>query len=81
MKTLTLVLLGGMMCDERLWARQRADLSDRATKIIVGDLTRSSSIEGMAENILADAPERFALAGFSMGGIEPTRNEIGRAHV
>ncbi len=57
------------MCDERLWARQRADLSDRATKIIVGDLTGSSSIEGMAENILADAPERFALAGFSMGGI------------
>ncbi len=65
----TLVLLGGMMCDERLWARQRADLTGPATEIIVGDLTGSSSVEGMAKNILADAPERFALAGFSMGGI------------
>ncbi len=65
----TMVLLGGMMCDERLWARQRSHLSDRATSVIVGDLTRSSSIEGMAGDVLAAAPERFALAGFSMGGI------------
>ena len=58
-----------MMCDERVWARQCNDLSDSTSEIIVGDLTKSSSIEGMAENILAEAPERFALAGLSMGGI------------
>ncbi len=57
------------MCDERVWARQCSDLRDRTTEIVIGDLTRSSSIEGMARDILADAPERFALGGLSMGGI------------
>lgn len=57
------------MCDERVWAGQCSDLRDRTTEIMIGDLTRSSSIEGMARDILADAPERFALAGLSMGGI------------
>ncbi len=60
-----LVLLGGMMCDERVWARQCSDLRDRTTEIMIGDLTRSSSIEGMARDVLADAPERFALGGLS----------------
>ncbi len=64
-----LVLLGGMMCDERVWARQCSDLRDRTTEVVSGDLTRSSSIEGMARDVLADAPKRFALVGLSMGGI------------
>ncbi len=57
------------MCDERVWARQCSDLRDRTSEIMIGDLARSSSIEGMARDILADAPERFALVGLSMGGI------------
>lgn len=57
------------MCDERVWARQCSDLRDRTSEIMIGDLTRSSSIEGMARDILADAPDRFALVGLSMGGI------------
>ncbi|MEM7353405.1 MAG: alpha/beta fold hydrolase [Acidobacteriota bacterium] len=64
-----LVLLGGMMCDERLWAPQIDDLRRRTRDLLVGDLTRSSSVEGMARDVLAEAPERFALAGLSMGGI------------
>ncbi len=57
------------MCDERMWAKQCNDLKNRTTEIMVGDLTRSSSIEGMARDILADAPERFALVGLSIGGL------------
>ena len=33
-----------------------------------GDTTRASTIAEMARHVLADAPERFILVGFSMGG-------------
>src|SRR6185312_12396473 len=62
-----LVLLPGMLCDRALWANQVAAFGARA-QMIVGDLTRSESIAGMATDILVAAPERFALAGMSMGG-------------
>lgn len=65
--SLPLVLLPGMMCDARLFSPQIAAFgADR--DVIVPELT-ASSIEGMAENVLAAAPDRFALAGLSMGGI------------
>jgi pimeloyl-ACP methyl ester carboxylesterase len=62
-----LVLLPGMLCDRALWAHQIAAFGAKA-QIIVGDLTRSDSIAGMATDVLVAAPERFALAGMSMGG-------------
>ncbi|OHV13813.1 alpha/beta fold hydrolase [Kushneria phosphatilytica] len=62
-----LILLPGLLNDERLWTAQRAALADRA-EIHVPDLTRYESIEAMAEVVLEEAPERFALAGLSMGG-------------
>lgn len=64
-----LVLLGGMMCDERLWAPQLEGLANGSRAIEVADLARSPTVEGMAADVLAEAPERFALAGMSMGGI------------
>jgi pimeloyl-ACP methyl ester carboxylesterase len=67
-----LVLLPGMLCDRALWANQIAAFDSGAggarAQIIVGDLTRSDSIAGMATDVLVAAPERFALAGMSMGG-------------
>jgi pimeloyl-ACP methyl ester carboxylesterase len=36
--------------------------------VTVADVCRDGSIGGMAERLLASAPERFALVGFSMGG-------------
>ena len=48
-----LVLLGGMMCDERLWAKQCADLNTHFDEIAIGDLTNSSTIEGMAQDVLS----------------------------
>ena len=63
-----LLLLPGMMCDARVFTSQIATFSvDRP--VMVAPLTGRSSIVGLAENILAHAPPRFALAGLSMGGI------------
>lgn len=62
------VLLPGLMCDARLFAPQAADLSrDRA--VMVAPITAADRIEALARGVLEAAPERFALAGLSMGGI------------
>jgi pimeloyl-ACP methyl ester carboxylesterase len=62
-----LIFLPGLLCDRAIWAPQIEALADLA-RITVGDLTTADSMAGMAESILSVAPERFALAGFSMGG-------------
>ena len=62
-----LMLLPGLLNDERLWEHQVAALAPLAD-IRVADLTRDDSLAGMAERVLAQAPGRFALAGLSMGG-------------
>lgn len=61
-----LVLLPGLLCDARLWRDVTEGLGPRP--VLIADLTRNTSIEGMARAVLATAPERFALAGLSMGG-------------
>jgi len=63
----SLILLPGLLCDEALWAHQTETLADIAD-IIVADMTRDDSIGGMADRILAAAPDTFSLAGLSMGG-------------
>jgi pimeloyl-ACP methyl ester carboxylesterase len=62
-----LLLLPGLLCDERLWRDQARDLADIAAPIIA-DLSLDDSVASMAARVLADAPPRFALAGLSMGG-------------
>jgi pimeloyl-ACP methyl ester carboxylesterase len=63
----TLILLPGLLCDAGLWQAQRKRFADRC-EIVVADLTRDDSMRKMAGRVLASAPERFALAGLSMGG-------------
>ncbi|SEO62899.1 Pimeloyl-ACP methyl ester carboxylesterase [Salinihabitans flavidus] len=63
-----LVLVPGMMCDARLYAAQIADLS-RDFAVMVVPVTGQDRVEDMAIQVLQQAPERFALAGLSMGGI------------
>lgn len=63
-----LLLLSGTLGNERLWQHQLEHLSNLAT-ISVPDLTQHTTIKLLAQNILHNAPEQFALAGFSMGGI------------
>jgi pimeloyl-ACP methyl ester carboxylesterase len=62
-----LLLLPGLLCDARVWRDQAQGLVDMADTV-VPDLTLDDSIAAMAARVLAAAPERFALAGLSMGG-------------
>ncbi|BAE51505.1 alpha/beta fold hydrolase [Paramagnetospirillum magneticum] len=75
-----LVLLPGLLNDHRLWLRQAAALGGEV-EVLVADLTLDESLGAMAERVLGAAPERFALAGLSMGGyvaLEIMRRAPGR---
>jgi len=61
-----IVLLPGMMCDERLWSHQIAAMSAPTE---VADFSNADSLTEMAADVLAKAPSEFALAGLSMGGL------------
>ena len=61
-----LLLLPGMMCDERMWEAQIRDLPQASQ---VPSLANHDCFSEMATRILDDAPDRFGLAGLSMGGI------------
>ncbi|MEO0658055.1 MAG: alpha/beta fold hydrolase [Pseudomonadota bacterium] len=63
-----LVLIPGMMCDERLFQPQVAAFSSKRPVTVVVP-KGSSSMAGLAQAVLATAPPRFALAGLSLGGI------------
>jgi pimeloyl-ACP methyl ester carboxylesterase len=63
-----LVLVPGLLCDRRLWRHQVEGLADLAGRVLVPDVTGGDSMAGLARGILDAAPERFALAGLSMGG-------------
>ena len=62
-----LIMLPGLLCDDRLWRQQAEALADVANPTIA-DLTRDATIEAMAARVLADSPDTFALAALSMGG-------------
>lgn len=64
-----LLLLGGMMCDERLWLDPMARWTTHFRSVTVADLTLDASIGEMADRLLRVAPARFVLAGLSLGGI------------
>lgn len=62
----SLVMLPGTLCDAHLFAEQIKALP---VDIRVGDLSRSTTIEALADDVLMNAPPTFALAGLSLGGI------------
>ena len=55
------------MCDEDLWTDMIPDLAALG-RIHFGNVYEDTSLDGMARRVLALAPERFVLVGFSMGG-------------
>lgn len=63
-----LVLIPGLLNDAELWRDQIAGLSD-ISRPAVADITRGETLADLASAILAQAEERFALAGFSLGGV------------
>ncbi|WP_159236394.1 alpha/beta fold hydrolase [Raoultella terrigena] len=62
-----LILLGGTLCDERLWqpVLEQLDVSDARRFTLQAD----DSSTAAAERLLAQLPPRFCLAGFSLGAI------------
>ena len=63
-----LVLLSGMLGDATLWEGVAPHLAEHAATQI-GRIDLDDSIAEMAESVLAAGPERFAVAGHSLGGI------------
>ncbi len=62
-----LVLIPGLLCTEALYAPQIATLREHL-RVHVAKHTRADTMGGLTAAILRQAPERFALAGLSMGG-------------
>ena len=62
-----LLLLAGLLCDETVWHGVAAHLAD-IVDVRFFSFPDHRSIPAMAEQVLAHAPGRFALAGHSMGG-------------
>lgn len=61
------VLVPGLLSSPRLFAEQLPELW-RMGPVTVALHTRDDSMDGIARRILSSAPQRFALAGLSMGG-------------
>lgn len=66
-QSLPIVLIPGLLCSPRLFAEQIPPLW-RLAPVMLAAHSRDESIGAIAQRILASAPERFALAGLSMGG-------------
>lgn len=63
-----LILLPGMLSTPRVWDAV-VPLLDPALSVVGVRIDRDDSVAGMAESVLAQAPQRFSLAGHSLGGI------------
>jgi pimeloyl-ACP methyl ester carboxylesterase len=63
-----LILLPGLLCDATVWAPQKDALAGEFRITAWRHFYGHSSLGSMAEQVLTEAPARFALAGHSMGG-------------
>lgn len=64
---LPLLLLPGTACDDRVFAPVIERLGDYP--VVIGHMDGARTMPDLAAAILASAPPRFLLAGFSLGGI------------
>ena len=65
--SLPIVLVPGLLCSARIFAEQIPALW-RYGPVTVADHTHGDTIANIANGILAAAPPRFRLVGFSLGG-------------
>ena len=63
-----LVMIPGMMCDERIFAPQIEELVPKRS-VHVADISKHDNISDLAADVLSNAPPKFCLVGHSMGGI------------
>lgn len=76
----TLVVVPGLNCTGEVFAPVLEGLR-RSREVMVADQRQDDAIAGMAERLIEAAPDRFALAGHSMGGyvaLEVARRAPGR---
>lgn len=76
----TIILVPGLLCDAVVWEHQEAALAG-LYDVIIPELTRQDSMAAMAAHVLSLAPERFSIAGHSMGArvaLEVWRQAPGR---
>lgn len=68
---LPLLLLPGTLCDERVFAPllRRLLAAIPSLTATVMDTAQHQTLRSAAEHVLARAPSRFALLGFSLGGL------------
>ncbi len=64
---LPLLMIPGLACTGKLFAAQIAELG-KNRPVIIADHTGHDNFHDLAASILEQAPQRFALAGLSMGG-------------
>jgi len=64
----TLVMIPGLGSDSAIW-RRTIEALNGSVDCLMGDTLSDDTLEGMAQRILDHAPEFFALAGVSMGGM------------
>jgi pimeloyl-ACP methyl ester carboxylesterase len=64
---MALVFIPGYMADKELWASLEPELEEFGP-IVHADIGKDDSIPQMARRVIAEAPERFVLIGFSLGG-------------
>jgi pimeloyl-ACP methyl ester carboxylesterase len=71
MENLPLLLLPGTLCDDRVWQPMLDQLPARLSsrQVYTHVLQGQRSTRAMAAALLQAAPPRFALMGFSLGGI------------
>lgn len=62
-----IILCPGFMTDRALWSRMAPGLAELGT-CTFADLIRTDDLEATAREILENAPGRFILIGFSLGG-------------
>ncbi len=66
-EALPLILLPGTLCDARVFGPLQERLAELQTRVIL--TPGAATLLEAAEQVLAMAPERFALLGFSLGGM------------
>jgi pimeloyl-ACP methyl ester carboxylesterase len=67
MANFPLILVPGLMCNEAVWSPLYPHLQIAPSSIMVADHGLCDDLSDMAKRVLAQAPERFMLAGHSMG--------------
>lgn len=67
MSGLPIVFIPGLMCTGRIYQHQ-AETLGQSRPVVLANHWSHDTMAGIAKNILDVAPERFALAGTSMGG-------------